>query len=260
MSDRSAADAPEFRGKTVIVTGGSLGIGRAIAFAFAAAGANVVIAARNGEAAAQSAGDIQRETGARLSAIKTDVAVPAECGKLIEQTVATYGAVDVLVNNAALFALIPLTEVTAEDAAQFLNVNVNGPLFCGQALARWAIANQWTAAIVNVSSISGARPAPGCGLYSASKAALDSLTKSMALEWSGKGVRVNGVAPGHVLTEGVAADFAAGRLDREAMMRRIPVGRIADVADIAEAVLFLASERARHIVGTTLTIDGGEGM
>jgi 3-oxoacyl-[acyl-carrier protein] reductase len=260
MSERSSAGAPEFKGKTVIVTGGSVGIGRAIALAFAAAGANVVIAARNGERAALTAGDIQRETGARLSAIKIDVAAPAECIKLVDQAVATYGAVDVLVNNAALFALIPLVEVAAKDAAQFLDVNVNGPLFCGQALARWAIANQRMAAIVNVSSISAARPAPGCGLYSASKAALDSLTKSMALEWSGKGIRVNGVAPGHVLTEGVEADFAAGRLDPEAMKRRIPAGRIADVADVADAVLFLASERARHFVGTTLTIDGGEGM
>ncbi len=257
MANRPAED---FTGKTVVVTGGSQGIGRAIAFAFASAGANVVIAARNGEAAARSAEAIQHETGSRAIAVRTDVGVPAECVRLIEEAVAAFGGVDILVNDAALFALIPLSEVAPNDAAQFFNVNFNGPLFCGQALARWAIANNRTAAIVNVSSISAARPAPGCALYSASKAALDSLTKSMALEWSAKGVRINGVAPGHVATEGVEADFAAGRLDREAMLRRIPAGRIADIADIADVVLFLASDRARHIVGETLTIDGGEGM
>lgn len=252
--------AENFKGKTAVVTGGSAGIGRAIAHAFAAAGANVVIAARNGEAAARSADAIQRETGARAIAAPTDVGVPAECVRLIDDAVAAFGGVDVLVNNAALFSLIPLADVAPDDATRFLGVNFNGPLFCGQALARWAIANQRAAAIVNVSSISAARPAPGCGLYSASKAALDSLTKSMALEWAGKGIRVNGVAPGHVSTEGVEADFAAGRLDRAAMMQRIPAGRIADVTDVAETVLFLASERARHVIGATLTIDGGEGM
>lgn len=260
MTSRNAQSAREFAGKTAIVTGGSAGIGRAIAAAFAAAGANVVIAARNREAAEQSAAQIQRETGASLRAIVADVGVPAECASLIEAAAAAFGAVDILVNNAAFFALVPLLSATAEDAARFFGVNLNGPLFCGQALARWALANKRGAAIVNVSSISGTRPAPGCGLYSASKAALDSLTRAMALEWSGKGIRVNGVAPGHVATEGVEADFAAGRLDREAMLRRIPAGRIAALADIADAVLFLAGDRARHIVGATLTIDGGEGL
>lgn len=260
MTSSAVQPAQEFAGKTAIVTGGSAGIGRAIAAAFAAAGANVVIAARNKEAAERSAAAIRRETGARLAVVQADVGVPAECAKLVDAAIAAFGAADILVNNAALFALVPLLDATAEDASRFLSVNLNGPLFCGQALARWAIANRRAAAIVNVSSIAGARPAPGCGLYSASKAALDSLTKSMALEWTGQGVRVNGVAPGHAATEGVEADFAAGRLDRAAMLGRIPAGRIAELGDIAEAVLFLASERARHIVGVTLTIDGGEAL
>ena len=121
-------------------------------------------------------------------------------------------------------------------------------------------ANQRAGVIVNVSSISGARPAPGCGLYSATKAALNSLTKSMALEWSPKGIRVNGVAPGHVDTEGVKQDFESGRLDYAAMIGAIPARRIAAVADIADIVLFLASERSRHVAGATVTIDGGESL
>jgi 3-oxoacyl-[acyl-carrier protein] reductase len=249
-----------FAGKTAVVTGGSAGIGRAIALAFAQAGANVVIAARHRDAARSAAADIQRECGVAALALQTDVSVAAECANLVDATVNAFGAVDILVNNAALFALIPLLEAQSQDADRFLRTNLSGPLFCGQAIARWAIANKRQGAIVNVSSISGARPAPGCGLYSASKAALDSLTKSMALEWTGKGIRVNGVAPGHVNTEGVEKDFAAGRLDREAMIRHIPAGRIADGADIADAVLFLASDQARHITGVTLTIDGGEAL
>src|SRR5579883_2603461 len=143
----SRSEAPfDFTGKTAIVTGGSAGIGRAIARAFAAAGANVVIAARNGEAARRSATEIGRETGARLIALETDVGVPAECAKLVDGAVAVFGAVDILANNAAFFALIPLLDVAPEDASRFASANVNGPLFCSQALARWAIANQRSAA------------------------------------------------------------------------------------------------------------------
>jgi NAD(P)-dependent dehydrogenase (short-subunit alcohol dehydrogenase family) len=127
-------------------------------------------------------------------------------------------------------------------------------------MARWAIEHRRSGAIVNVSSIAAGRPVPGLALYAASKAALESLTRSMAVEWAGKGLRVNAVAPGHVKTEGVLEDFRAGRLDEAAMLAHIPDGRIADGDDIADAVLFLCSARARHIVGHVLTVDGGEGF
>ena len=260
MTDPHAHAPSEFKGKVAVVTGGGAGIGRAIANAFALAGASVVIAGRNLDAATRTAGEIERDAEARVLAVQCDVAIPEDCDGLIVASAARFGAVDILVNNAAFFALIPLLEARPEDAARFLHTNLRGPLFCGQALARWTIDHHRTGVIVNVSSISGARPAAGCGLYSASKAALDSLTRSMALEWAAKGVRVNGVAPGHVNTAGVLGDFEAGRLDYSAMLEAIPAHRIADVSDIANAVLFLCSERARHIVGRTLTIDGGESL
>ena len=175
-------------------------------------------------------------------------------------TVERFGALDVLVNNAAHFALVPLIDADAAQAARFLSVNLAGPLHCARAFAKWAFERGRGGAIVNISSIAGARPAPGCGLYSASKAALDSLTRSMALEWAPKGLRVNAVAPGHVATEGVIEDFRAGRLDEGAMIESIPARRIADVDDIADAVVFLCSDRARHIMGQVLTVDGGEGF
>ena len=260
MPDRHSRADCEFAHRIVVVTGGSAGIGRAVAQRFAESGAHVVIAGRNIEVANRAADEIARETKVAALAVQTDVGVPEQCEKLIAEAVAHFGAVDVLVNNAAHFALVALVEAGAEEAARFLDANVLGPLHCARALARWAIEAKRAAAIVNISSIAGARPAPGCGLYAASKAALDSLTKTMALEWSAKGIRVNGVAPGHVNTEGVMADFAAGRLDYAAMIARIPAGRIADVRDVAEAVIFLASEKSRHIVGQTLTVDGGEGF
>jgi NAD(P)-dependent dehydrogenase (short-subunit alcohol dehydrogenase family) len=260
VTDTPAQPGAEFAGKVVVVTGGSAGIGRAIARAFAQHGAHVVVAGRNVEAAQKAAEEIARETKVSALAVPADVGAPEQCDKLIADAVAHFGAVDVLINNAAYFAIVPLLDANPEAARRFLDTNLLGPLHCARALARWAIDAKRTAAIVNISSIAGARPAPGCGLYSASKAALDSLTRSMALEWTGKGVRVNGVAPGHVSTPGVLQDFASGRLDREAMVRGIPAGRIADAEDVADVVLFLSGERSRHIVGQTVTVDGGEAM
>jgi NAD(P)-dependent dehydrogenase (short-subunit alcohol dehydrogenase family) len=260
MTDSASRAYPEFDGKVVVVTGGSAGIGRAIASAFAHNGAKVVVAGRDFEAASRAVAEIERDAGAPALAVRTDVGVPAQCDALIDAAVKHFGAVDILVNNAAYFALVPLLDVSSDDSLRFLDINFRGPLFCGRALARWAIANQRPGVIVNVSSISGARPAPGCGLYSATKAALNSLTKSMALEWSPKGIRVNGVAPGHVDTEGVKEDFKTGRLDYQAMIRAIPARRIANVADIADIVLFLGSDRSRHVAGATVTIDGGESL
>ncbi len=250
----------EFAGNVAVVTGGGAGIGFAVARAFARAGAHVAIAGRTQATLSHAAAAIEEASGQPVLVVAADVAAPADCERIVGATVERFGSLDILVNNAAYFALVPLLEADAAEAAGFLNVNVAGALLCARAFAAHAIARGRGGRIVNVSSISGARPAPGCGLYSASKAALDSLTRSMALEWAPKGLRVNAVAPGHVATEGVIEDFRAGRLNEAAMIERIPARRIADVDDIADAVLFLCGDRARHIMGQVLTVDGGEGM
>ncbi len=250
----------EFDGKVAIVTGGGAGIGFAIARAFARQGARVAIAGRTSETLARAASAIEAECGAPVLALRADVAEAADCERLIATTVGELGAVDILVNNAALFAVRPLIEADAAEAARFFAVNTLGPLNASRAFARWAIDHKLGGAIVNVSSIAAGRPAPGLGLYSGTKAALDSLTRTMAVEWAGKGVRVNAVAPGHVATEGVLEDLRTGRLDEKAVLARIPAGRIAVGDDIADAVLFLTSDRARHIVGQVITVDGGEGF
>ena len=249
----------QFAGRTAIVTGGGAGIGFAVARAFAREDANVAIAGRTKGTLDRSAALIE-EMGGHVLVIPADVGAPADCARIVAATVERFGAADILVNNAAYFALVPLIDADAEAAARVFSVNVAGPLHCARAFAAQAIAQGRRGTIVNVSSIAGGRPAPGCGLYSASKAALDMLTRSMALEWGPKGVRVNAVAPGHVATEGVLEDFQSGRLDETKMLASIPARRIADVADIADAILFLSSEAARHVLGQVLTVDGGEGF
>ena len=250
----------EFDGKVVVVTGGGRGIGYSIARAFGREGALVAIAGRTKETLTQSAETIEEEWGRPVLPIPADVANADDCERLIATTVDRFGAVDILVNDAALFAFQALIDVDAGEAARFFAVNAIGPLTAGRAFARWAIDHKRGGAIVNVSSIAAGKPAQGLALYSASKAALESLTRSMAVEWAGQGLRVNAVAPGHVATEGVREDLKTGRLDEKTLLAHIPLGRIADGDDIADAVLFLASDRARHILGHVLTIDGGEGF
>ncbi|HTZ68581.1 MAG TPA: glucose 1-dehydrogenase [Roseiarcus sp.] len=259
-SQTLAGERNEFDGKVAIVTGGGAGIGYAIARAFAQAGAWVAIAGRTKDTLTRAAAAIEAECGPPVLAVPADVAEPADCERMIAATVDRLGAVDILVNNAAFFAVRPLIDADAGEAARFFAVNSIGPLNAARAFARWAIDHERAGAIVNVSSIAAGRPAPGVGLYSASKAALDSLTRTMAVEWAGKGLRVNAVAPGHVATEGVLDDLRTGRLDEKTVLARIPAGRIADGADVADAVLFLSSDRARHILGHVLTVDGGEGF
>jgi NAD(P)-dependent dehydrogenase (short-subunit alcohol dehydrogenase family) len=260
VTDSTAWQPLEFDGKVALVTGGAAGIGYAIARAFARQGAWVAIAGRTKDTLIRSAAAIEDECGPPVVPVAADVAEPADCERMIAATVERLGAVDILVNNAARFAVVPLIDADAAEAARFFAVNAIGPLNAGRAFARWVIDHGRSGAIVNVSSIAAGRPAAGVGLYSASKAALDSLTRSMAVEWAGRGLRVNAVAPGHVATEGVLEDFRTGRLDEKAVLARIPAGRIADGDDIAEAVLFLCSDRARDILGHVLTVDGGEGF
>lgn len=230
------------RGRTVVVTGAGGGIGRALAQGFAEAGARLVLLDRDAEEGAQAI------AGARA------VACDVTDGDAVARTARGIEA-DVLVNNAAILRPGPLDSVSIAEWQQMLDVNLTGYLRCAQAFGRGML-ERGHGALVHVASIAGTQPQPASGAYSASKAAILMLSRQLAQEWGPRGVRSNVVSPGLVrtpLSEAFYADEPT-RLRREEM---VPLRRIGQVRDIADAAVYLASDRAAYVTGQEILVDGG---
>ncbi len=234
-------------GKTALVTGGSRGIGRAVALELARAGATVTIGYRSG---AEEAEAVAAQTGGR--AVQADVGDPDEARRLVEEA----GQLDILVNNAGLTRDGLIARMSDEDWRVVLATNLGGAFFTSRAVAR-SMMRRRSGAIVNVTSIVGLHGNAGQTNYAASKAGLIGLTKSLARELGSRGVRANAVAPGYVDTR--LTDVLPEEL-RAAMLAATPLERLGEPEDIAHAVRFLCSEEAAFITGEVLLVDGGLGM
>lgn len=253
------AELLSFTGRRVLVTGGARGLGRAIAHRFAMSGAAVAIADLRGDAAAATASELQAATGTAVSAHAFDQRDPASIDHLFDE-LAELEMLDVLVNNAGVFWLRPSLRETAERFREMYATNVDGLFRCSQrAIATWTGAGR-PGTIVNVASINPYVPShPGMAAYDSSKAAVIALTQSMAKEFGPAGIRINAVAPGAVDAEALQRAVAdpATSAQFEEFRRRIPLGRFGDPDEHARAVLFLASDAASYVTGTTLIVDGG---
>ena len=250
-----------FLGKTVVVTGGASGIGRAVSEAFAARGARVVVADIDERRAAALAGTL----GGGAMPLGIDVARVEEVEGALSGAAGPGGRIDVLVNNAAVFDMAPLLAVTPAGFDRLFAVNVRGFFFVMQAAARLMVADGRGGAIVNMASQAGRRGEAASAIYAATKAATISLTQSAALALIRQGVRVNAVAPGVVDTEmwDLVDRLHAEQLGREPGQTRreaglaVPAGRMGRPDDIAATVVFLASPEAGYVVGQTINVDGG---
>jgi|SRR5918999_4729760 NAD(P)-dependent dehydrogenase (short-subunit alcohol dehydrogenase family) len=243
-----------FQDQVVIVTGAANGIGRACAEAFAAEGASVVLADIDAEAGARAADDI-RAGGAEVKFVRTDVGDRAQAQRLIDQTLDAFGHLDVLINNAGIIKTADFLDISEEDFDAVLRVNLKGVFLVGQAAAR-VMARQGRGAIVNMSSANAVVAIPNQVPYVTSKGAVNQLTKVMALALADKGVRVNAIGPGSILTDllkVVMADEAA----RMKILSRTPMGRCGEPAEVAKVALFLASDDASYLTGQCIYPDGG---
>jgi NAD(P)-dependent dehydrogenase (short-subunit alcohol dehydrogenase family) len=250
----------EFTGKVVLVTGSTSGIGRACALRFAAAGAQVAAVGRNKDMLKSVSEEIENAGGKPL-ALAADLCAEEQVDAAINQTLDTFGGVDVLLNAAGHISSGTIENTTNSAWDAMMDINVRAVFTITQKVLPSLIPRRGN--IVNISSVTGLRAFPGVLAYCVSKAALDQLTRCAALELAAKGVRVNAVNPGVVVTEihkrgGMnEADYAAF-LERSKQTH--PLGRVGQASEIAELVFFLASDRAGWITGATYSIDGGRGQ
>jgi len=243
--------------RIAIVTGGARGLGRALAFGLADAGATVVVADRD-LAGAERVGAELASAGHRTIALHVDIAERTTCEELVAQTVETFDRVDILVNNAGIDVIEPSLTAASAAWSRILDVNLTGAFHCSQLVARRMVAAGRGGAIISISSIAALVGMPQLAAYGAAKAGVSQLTRVLAVELAPYKIRVNAVAPGYLEnlmagTEAVHADPA-----KEAAIRsRTPLGRRARLDELVGPVVFLASDAASYVTGAVLAVDGG---
>jgi len=248
-------------GKNAVVTGGAMGIGFGIARRFIEAGANVVIGDVNGNAAEEAARKLQGGPG-KVVAMTADVSDVGAGPALVERCVAAFGSLDIFVNNAGIYPMVPMLEMTPELFDRVYQINLRGLAFCAKAAAARMIAQGTGGKIINIASIDSLHPSMvGLAAYDASKGGVLMFTKNFALEVAPHGILVNAIAPGGIATEGGMRSASLTPEAQEQIMaefaRQIPLGRMGVPDDIGKVAVFLASSAADYITGALIVVDGG---
>jgi len=261
--NRTIKELFDLSGKTAMVTGGAMGIGKGIALRLAEAGANVVIGDINMEVAGGTVKEIEA-AGGRAKAVKADTSVIAEDPKTVQSVIDAFGDIDILVNNAGIYRFMPALNMTEEMWQKTMSINLTGVFFLAKAAANAMIKAGHGGKIVNVASIDAFRPTGNLAHYDASKGGVVMMTKALAQELAKYGINVNAVAPGGINTPGAArmikdaklADEQAKAMQKE-FIDKIPLHRMGEPDDVAGVVLFLASQASDYMVGSIVRVDGG---
>ena len=255
----------DLTGKTAIVTGGALGIGRGITYRLAEAGANTVIANRTLEEAEKVAAELIAK-GWKVKAIKTDVSVETDVKQLVDLSIQAFGGIDILVNNAGIFPSVPVHKMTLADFENVLIINLEGVFLTTKYVSEQMISQGRGGKIINITSIDALHPSSvGLAHYDASKHGVWGFTKNTALELSQYKISVNAIAPGGILTDGVrklqASMPVPGGVDPEKILEgflaKIPMHRMGQPDDIGKVALFLASDMSSYLTGSQIVVDGG---
>ncbi|MEG2350745.1 MAG: 3-oxoacyl-[acyl-carrier-protein] reductase [Hungatella sp.] len=242
--------------KIAVVTGAGRGIGSEIAKTLAREGATVIVNYNGSAAKAEAVAAEIRKAGGAAQAIQCDVSDFAQSGVFMEEIIKTYGRIDILVNNAGITRDGLLMKMSEEDFDAVINTNLKGAFNCMQHVAR-AMIKQKAGRIINIASVSGVLGNAGQVNYAASKAGIIGMTKSAAREMASRGITVNAVAPGFIVTE--MTDVLSDAI-KETARQQIPLKTFGETADVANAVAFLASEKAKYITGQVISVDGGMAM
>jgi 3-oxoacyl-[acyl-carrier protein] reductase len=251
----SQQTSQKLSGKVAVVTGASKGIGAAIAKSLASEGAAVVVNYASSKSGAEKVVSEITGAGGKAVAVQADIAKPADIERLFAETKQVFGRLDILVNNAGIYEFAPLEDVTAEFFQKQFGLNVLGLLLASQAAVK--LFDSAGGSIVNISSVVSTLGFPNASVYSGTKGAVDSITRSLAKELGPRGIRVNAINPGMVETEGTHSAGIAESEMRQQVEAQTPLGRIGKPQDIAGAAVFLASADSSWITGETFVISGG---
>ena len=258
-------DLINLTGKGAIVTGGAMGIGLAICYRLAEAGAAVLIADTNTEEAKKAVEELAAY-GYKVYFTKCDVSREGEVREMVNLAAGQMGGIDILVNNAGIYPRKPLAEMSAEDFERVISVNLTGTFLCSRYASQDMVERRRAGCIINIASIEAVHPSStGMAAYDASKGGVLTLTKSLARELGPHGIRVNAIAPGAIITRGITSHVGESSKEEEkaqlkelkAFMARMALGRMGDADDIARVVLFLASDLSSYITGEMIVVDGG---
>ncbi len=244
----------KLEGKVALITGAGSGIGQAVALRFANEGADIAVNDIK-LAAAEKTVESVKSLGRRAIAVQADVADEKQVNAMVDRVIKDMGGIHILVNNAGLSSGGPIVEESLTDWDRMVAIVLRGTYLCSRRAAQWMIKNGG-GRIVNISSNAGFRGGPNMSAYSAAKAGVMSLTRTMAVEWAAHNIRVNSVAPGLINTP-MTQNTLLKRMTLEQLTSRIPMGRMAEPDEIAKPALFFASDDSSFVTGVTMSVDGG---